>query len=47
MPLTYNREHNILKLCWILVQVPFATNKLALDIKYRKHCIRVVSGVGK
>ena len=29
----------------ILVQVPFATSKVVIDIQYKKHCIRVASHV--
>ena len=31
----------------ILVQVPFATSKVVLDIQYKKHCIRVASRVAE
>ena len=31
----------------ILVQVPFATSKVVLDIWYKKHCIRVALRVAK
>ena len=31
----------------ILVQVPFATSKVVLDIQYKKHCIRLTSRVAE
>ena len=33
---THNRQHYILKLYKILVEISFTTNKLILDIKYKR-----------
>ena len=39
--LFYNPDHNILKLCNVLLQVQFATNKTKLDIYYNKLAMHI------
>ena len=42
-----NHGHKIMKHSKTLVQLPFVTRKMVLDIQYKKHCMRVASRIAE